>query len=240
MLHLASQSPRRRQLLEQLGLDFGVIEVEVPEVRAPGEPALDYVSRVAREKAGAGLLKVMAVPNAVVLGADTEVILDDQVFGKPNDAVEAAVMLRWLSGRTHQAATAVWLVSAGREAHAVCVSEVRFAPVVVAVPARSARVQDNPPRRRRTRRPARGRAQFAQRHGRGGFGDGQSVQPEFRSADGLHGPASRDDRREAEPGPVGRSDYFGSSIKTILEFCRERSKTMYFSSGVMSNVRNEP
>jgi septum formation protein len=127
MLHLASQSPRRRQLLEQLGLDFGVIEVEVPEVRAPGEPALDYVSRVAREKAGAGLLKVVAVPGAVVLGADTEVILDDQVFGKPSDAVDAAVMLRWLSGRTHQAATAVWVVSAGREAYAMCVSEVRFA-----------------------------------------------------------------------------------------------------------------
>ena len=127
MLHLASQSPRRRQLLEQLGLDFGVIDVDVPEERAADEPALDYVSRVAREKAGAGLLKVMASPGAVVLGADTEVILDDQVFGKPANAVDAAVMLRWLSGRTHQAATAVWLVSAGREAHAMCVSDVRFA-----------------------------------------------------------------------------------------------------------------
>jgi septum formation protein len=126
MLHLASQSPRRRQLLEQLGLSFGVLEVEVPEQRAPDEPALDYVNRVAREKAGAGLLHVVAAPGAVVLGADTEVVLDGQVFGKPADAVDAAVMLRWLSGRTHQVISAVWLVAASREAHAVCVSEVRF------------------------------------------------------------------------------------------------------------------
>ena len=127
MLYLASQSPRRRQLLEQLGLSFGVLEVDVPEVRAEGEPAEDYVSRVAREKAGAGLLKVMGSAGAVVLGADTEVVLDGQVFGKPADAVDAAVMLRWLSGRTHQAISAVWVVSAGREAHAMSVSEVRFA-----------------------------------------------------------------------------------------------------------------
>jgi septum formation protein len=127
MLHLASQSPRRVQLLEQLGIDFGRIDVEVPEHPAAGEPAEDYVSRVAREKAGAGLLKVIAVPNAVVLGADTEVVLDGQIFGKPGNAVDAAVMLRWLSGRTHRVLSAVWLVSAGRELHAMSLSEVRFA-----------------------------------------------------------------------------------------------------------------
>jgi septum formation protein len=126
MLHLASQSPRRRQLLEQLGLSFGVLDVDVPEQRAPDEPAADYVSRVAREKAGAGLIKVLGSPGAVVLGADTEVVLDGQVFGKPSSAVDAAVMLRWLSGRTHQVISVVWLVSAAREAHAVSVSEVRF------------------------------------------------------------------------------------------------------------------
>jgi septum formation protein len=127
MLHLASQSPRRRQLLQQLGLEFGLIEVDVPEQRAPGEPAIDYVSRVAREKAGAGLLKVSGARDAVVLGADTEVVLDDEVFGKPADAAEAGAMLRRLSGRSHQAITVVWLVSAAREAHAISVSEVRFA-----------------------------------------------------------------------------------------------------------------
>jgi septum formation protein len=129
MLHLASQSPRRRQLLEQLGLDFGLVDVQVPEVRAPGEPAEDYVSRVAREKAGAGLLQLSGAPQAVVLGADTEVVLDDEVFGKPADADEAASMLRRLSGRVHRAITVVWLVSAAREAHAVSVSEVQFAPL---------------------------------------------------------------------------------------------------------------
>lgn len=129
MLYLASQSPRRRQLLEQVGIRFDAIDVEVPEVRAPGEPPADYVSRVAREKAGAGLLKLAGVAGAVVLGADTEVVLGDEVFGKPADAAHAADMLRRLSGRAHQAISVVWCVSAGREEHALSVSEVVFAPL---------------------------------------------------------------------------------------------------------------
>lgn len=127
MLYLASKSPRRAELLARLGVDFGVLDLDIPEQRQPGEPAEEYVRRVAREKAGAGLLTVMTVPHALVLGADTEVILDDDVFGKPRDAEEAAAMLRRLSGRTHHAVTAVSLVSAGREAQAVSVSEVSFA-----------------------------------------------------------------------------------------------------------------
>ncbi len=83
--------------------------------------------RVAREKAGAGLLKVMGNPAALVLGSDTEVVLDDEVFGKPRDADDAAVMLRKLSGRTHQVISAVSLVSPAREAQTVSVSEVSFA-----------------------------------------------------------------------------------------------------------------
>ena len=129
MLYLASQSPRRRQLLGQLGVEFRLLDVDVEEVRGPGEAAEDYVRRVAREKAGAGLLEVVAVANAVVLGADTEVILDDRVFGKPADADDAAAMLRTLSGRTHEVITAVSLVSAGREAQAVSISQVRVAPM---------------------------------------------------------------------------------------------------------------
>jgi septum formation protein len=127
MLYLASQSPRRRQLLEQVGIRFDTIDVEVLEARAPGEPPADYVSRVAREKAGAGLLKLAGVTDAVVLGADTEVVLDDEVFGKPADAAHATAMLRRLSGRSHQAISAVWCVSAGREERAVSVSQVTFA-----------------------------------------------------------------------------------------------------------------
>ena len=126
MLHLASQSPRRAELLARLGLQFGVLELDIPEHRQPNEPAEDYVRRVAREKAGAGLLQVMSVPGAVVLGADTEVILDDEVFGKPRDAADAAAMLRRLSGRTHRTVSAVSLVSAAREAQVVSVTEVTF------------------------------------------------------------------------------------------------------------------
>ena len=129
MLYLASQSPRRRQLLGQLGLEFRLLDVDVEEVRGPGEAAEDYVRRVAREKAGAGLLQVVAVPGAVVLGADTEVILDDEVFGKPADAAVAAAMLRRLSGRMHEVVTAVSVVSAGRELQAVSRSEVTVAPL---------------------------------------------------------------------------------------------------------------
>ncbi len=127
MLYLASRSPRRRELLEQVGLRFGTVPIDVPEVRAPGEPPEDYVSRVAREKAGAGLLQLSGVGGAVVLGADTEVVLDDEVFGKPRDRAHAIAMLRRLSGRTHRAISAVWCVSAGREEHALSITEVTFA-----------------------------------------------------------------------------------------------------------------
>lgn len=126
MLYLASQSPRRRELLAHLGRPFAILDLDVPEQRQPGEPPDDYVRRVAREKAGAGLLEVVAVPGARVLGADTEVVLGDEVFGKPRDAADAAAMLRRLSGRTHRVVTVAWLVSAAREAEAVSVSEVTF------------------------------------------------------------------------------------------------------------------
>ena len=127
MLYLASKSPRRRQLLEQLGVRADVLDVDVPEQREPGESPQDYVSRVAREKAGAGLLSVSAVPGAVVLGADTEVVLGDTVFGKPEDAADVHRMLALLSGRTHTVISSVWLVSAAREQQAVSISEVSFA-----------------------------------------------------------------------------------------------------------------
>lgn len=126
MLYLASQSPRRHELLRQLGFDFSILDVDVPEHRQPGEPPEDYVSRVAREKAGAGLMQVVAVPGAVVIGADTEVVLDDEVFGKPVDAEDAMRMLWRLSGRTHRALSVVWCVSAGREEHALSDSIVEF------------------------------------------------------------------------------------------------------------------
>lgn len=127
MLYLASQSPRRRELLERLGVRFEVVEVDVPEQRAPGEAPADYVKRVAREKAGAGLFKLSGVAAAVVLGADTEVVLEGEVFGKPVDAVQAAQMLRRLSGRTHEVLSAVWCLDAGRAEPAFSLSKVSFA-----------------------------------------------------------------------------------------------------------------
>src|SRR5688572_5161755 len=129
MLHLASRSPRRSELLARLGFAFGVLELDLPEHRQPGEHAEDYVRRVAREKAGAGLMQVVASPGALVLGADTEVILDDEVFGKPRDAQDAKAMLRRLSGRTHQVISAVSVVSAAREAQVVSRSDVTIAPL---------------------------------------------------------------------------------------------------------------
>ena len=126
-LFLASQSPRRRDLLRQIGLDFDVLDVDVPEQREPGETAEGYVSRVAREKAGVGLLQVAAVPGAIVIGADTEVVDGDDVFGKPVDAADAMGMLRRLSGKTHRVLSAVWCISAGREEHALSVSTVELA-----------------------------------------------------------------------------------------------------------------
>lgn len=126
MLYLASQSPRRRDLLARLGLAFGVLDIDIPEHRQPSEPPEEYVRRVAREKAGAGLLTVVAVPGALVLGADTEVIFQSEVFGKPRDADDAAAMLRRLSGRTHRVLSAVSLISAGREVQALSESEVTF------------------------------------------------------------------------------------------------------------------
>lgn len=109
-----------------LGLDFGILDLDLPETPAPGELPEDYVRRVAREKAGAGLLRLSGQPEAVVLGADTEVVLDGRIFGKPADAADAAAMLRILSGRTHAVISAISMVSAGRELQAVSVSEVTF------------------------------------------------------------------------------------------------------------------
>jgi len=129
MLYLASQSPRRRQLLEQIGIRFAVVEVEVPEHRAPDEPPADYVSRVAREKALAGLRALAHVPDALVLGADTEVVLDDEVFGKPAEAAQAHAMLARLGGRTHQVLSAVWCLDHRREEQAFSLTEVQFAPL---------------------------------------------------------------------------------------------------------------
>lgn len=130
MLYLASRSPRRRELLGRLGLAFEAVDLDIPEQRQPGESPEAYVRRVAREKAVAGWSKAAAGPGSLVLGADTEVILDDEVLGKPVDDEDAASMLRRLSGRTHRVLSAVTVMAGKvRCEQAVSVSEVTFAAI---------------------------------------------------------------------------------------------------------------
>jgi septum formation protein len=95
---LASASPRRRTLLGSLGLVFAVDPADVPEVQAPGEDAADFVRRAAADKAAAVAARR---PGAVVLAADTDVVLDGVALGKPRDEAEARATLAALSGRRH-------------------------------------------------------------------------------------------------------------------------------------------
>ena len=105
-LVLASASPRRQELLRNAGIAFIARPTNIPEVPLKGEKPSDFVLRMAREKAMAVFLER---PDDFVLGADTIVILDGEILGKPRDGADAARMLRLLSGRTHQVTTAVCL-----------------------------------------------------------------------------------------------------------------------------------
>lgn len=128
VLYLASRSPRRRQLLDQLGIRYEVLDVEIDERWNGTEPARDFVVRLALEKARAG--KQIAARPLPVLAADTEVVLDDRVFGKPRDRDEAISMLMALSGRTHLVYSAVALVHGGEETR-VNISRVDFRPLTL-------------------------------------------------------------------------------------------------------------
>ena len=110
-LVLASASPRRRALLEAAGFDFEVKAVDVDESRRAGEPAGEYVERMAREKATAG---ARARPESTVIGADTIVAVDGDVLGKPADDGEALRMLRMLSGRSHEVRSSPMISAATR------------------------------------------------------------------------------------------------------------------------------
>jgi septum formation protein len=106
MLVLASASPRRHELLRNAGIEFVVHPANVPEIPKDGELARAFAERMAREKA----LAVLAQrPNDVVLGADTVVVVDGEILGKPRDPADAARMLRMLSGRKHVVITGVCL-----------------------------------------------------------------------------------------------------------------------------------
>jgi septum formation protein len=126
MIYLASASPRRQELLRQIGVAFEVLPSNIAEERLPGERPADYVRRVARDKARhvARKLKESGRPLHPVLGADTEVVLDDDVLGKPRDRAHALELLRRLSGRTHEVLSGVCLIRDGREHAALNTSRV--------------------------------------------------------------------------------------------------------------------
>jgi septum formation protein len=127
LVYLASGSPRRRELLRQIGVPHQIIEVGVDETPRPGEDPTAYVGRLAVAKAEAGLSRVCREGvTALVLGADTVVVLDEQLFGKPGSKAQGLAMLRRLSGRTHRVSTAVALSAKGETALRVSHSEVTF------------------------------------------------------------------------------------------------------------------
>jgi septum formation protein len=138
-IYLASRSPRRRELLTQIGVHFDLLlfrgsvrhDDEVLEDAVPGEHPEDYVCRVARAKAahGAKLARERGLPAHLVLSADTTLDLDGEVIGKPRNEADAVAILARLSGRTHRVLTAVAVASEQRLEHILSISEVRFRPL---------------------------------------------------------------------------------------------------------------
>jgi septum formation protein len=127
-LILASQSPRRRELLASLGIDFDVLPSQVPEVRGEGESPEEYVARLSREKAAA---IARQHPERWIVAADTTVLLGDELLEKPADVADARRMLATIAGRTHVVYTGVTLLNAARGYHdtRIAESEVRISPL---------------------------------------------------------------------------------------------------------------
>ena len=136
-IYLASRSPRRRELLKQIGVKFDPLLLrlasprggpDVDEARHSGESPADYVDRTAREKAAFGL-KILSMRSMIyrpVLAADTVVVVDDEVLGKPENTEEAASFMRRLSGRSHEVRTTIALAIQGPVLSATSVSTVTF------------------------------------------------------------------------------------------------------------------
>lgn len=126
---LASRSPRRRELLAQLGVVHDLLLFDIDETPAPGEDPQAYVQRIARSKAETGgqELKRRGLEARPVLAADTSVIIDGHILGKPGNAERAEIMLRQLSGHSHQVMTAVALAWQQRVHAALSISTVTFA-----------------------------------------------------------------------------------------------------------------
>lgn len=136
LLYLASASPRRRDLLDQIGVPCLVRAVDIDESRQPEEDPRDYVLRLARAKAETAWSRFAASEGKPVLAADTAVVLEGEIFGKPRDQTEGSAMLGRLSGRTHEVLTAVALrTPAGLDAR-VSASRVTFRALAPGEPER--------------------------------------------------------------------------------------------------------
>jgi septum formation protein len=127
-IYLASASSRRRELLQQIGIGFELVRIDVPEHLQPAEHPQDFVLRLAMEKAEAGRrhCRDAGLPPLPVLGADTAVVVDEVVLGKPNNEAEGLAMLRLLAGREHQVYSGVALNDGEHTQTAVSISRVRF------------------------------------------------------------------------------------------------------------------
>jgi septum formation protein len=125
-IYLASASPRRRELLNQIGIQYQLLSVDVHEQQGISESAESYVQRVALDKARAGWQSSDCGREFPVMGADTEVVLEQRVLGKPESREHALEMLSSLSGRSHSVLSAVALVYGGREQVVMNSSVVHF------------------------------------------------------------------------------------------------------------------
>ncbi|NVJ68400.1 MAG: septum formation inhibitor Maf [Gammaproteobacteria bacterium] len=124
-IYLASNSPRRKELLQQIGVDFIQLNNNFDETLLPDEDAQAYVERLALGKANSAKdsLEMLEFP---ILAADTIVVLEDEILGKPTDLADAAKMLAKLSGQKHQVMTSVVMLNAERVSQKTCISQVQF------------------------------------------------------------------------------------------------------------------
>ena len=133
-IYLASASPRRQELLRQLGVEFDVMPSNILEVHKPSESPAEYVMRVAGDKARwvAQRVKERNLPVHPVLGADTEVVLEDEILGKPENPAHGREMLHRLADRTHEVLSGVCVWDRCREYMALCTSRVSLRPLTAA------------------------------------------------------------------------------------------------------------
>ncbi len=125
-IYLASASPRRRELLRQIGAAYRLLRIEVDETPDAGESPYEYVARLALAKAQTGCAVLGCRKPAPVLGADTAVVVDNVILGKPRNREEGLAMLAQLSGREHRVFSAVAVATPARNAVKVQESRVRF------------------------------------------------------------------------------------------------------------------